>query len=174
MMVWPGATPMDAEVAVLLAVRAPWAHMAKNLQNCAGLDMCIRRTVQKLEGLQDEVVVDCLRRHLERCATANNLLVTEITHLLTVLIGHKHAVLLMRSVLDFLEAGAEETWYDKQLRKRYGGERLRQAEAISDTPRSTARQRNVQLATHSDMENPASDKLRTHARADTERTQGLR
>ena len=54
----------------------------------------------------------------------------EITHLLGVLVGHKNAGLLVRAVLDFLEAGVKESWYDKQLRRRFGGERLRQADAV--------------------------------------------
>lgn len=59
----------------------------------------------------------------------------EVTNLLSILIGRTHAGILMRGVLDFLETGCQETWYDRQLRRRYGGESVRNAQAILGTPR---------------------------------------
>ena len=45
----------------------------------------------------------------------------EITWLLSVLLGIEPAVRLAVSLVDLLEEGLEVSWYDKQVRKRYGG-----------------------------------------------------
>ena len=58
---------------------------------------------------------------LERCAADEAMDAEEITWLLSVLLGIEPAVRLAVSLVDLLEEGLEVSWYDKQVRKRYGG-----------------------------------------------------
>lgn len=59
------------------------------------------------------------------------LLTSEIVQLVGVLTGVQEAGTLMRLVLDFLEDGVEESWYEVQMRRRYGGARVRQVDSLS-------------------------------------------
>ena len=45
----------------------------------------------------------------------------ELCHLLAILIGVERSTELTRCVLAILEEGRKETWYEKNLRKKYGG-----------------------------------------------------
>ena len=58
--------PLDAETAVLLSVRASWAHIAAQLQDRANLEACVWQAVVKLEGMRDEVVIDMMMRHVSQ------------------------------------------------------------------------------------------------------------
>ena len=49
---------------MLLAGRAPWPHVASRLLDRDGLRACVARSVLKLEGVQDEVIVDMMLRHV--------------------------------------------------------------------------------------------------------------
>ena len=61
------------------------------------------------------------RVQVVRCSPEEDLRTGELAHLLGVLVGSERAIQLVRAVLAVLEDGREETWYEKKLRKRYGG-----------------------------------------------------
>lgn len=58
---------MDEETATLLAVCAPWSHIRERLQEHDALEAHIRSTVVLVEGMQDEVIIGCITRHV--CST---------------------------------------------------------------------------------------------------------
>ena len=57
--------------------------------------------------------------HVVRCAVAEDLQLDELSWLLGVLLGAEPAGLLLDALVEFVEAGVEESWYDAQLRRRY-------------------------------------------------------
>ena len=52
---------------------------------------------------------------------ACELRVHEMAHLLAILMGTERACRLSRAVVSTLEEGLEESWYERQMRRRYGG-----------------------------------------------------
>ena len=62
-----------------------------------------------------------LARFLSRCASAEAIITADITWLLAVLIGAKSADRLAVAVVDLLEEGIAETWYEKKIRKAHRG-----------------------------------------------------
>jgi hypothetical protein len=102
------------------AVRASWAHMKLRYED-AQLEKRLKAHILRIAGFQDEVVFGMLSRHLARCAAAEAVETEEITWLLSVLLGAEPAARLAVALVDLLEEGLEVSWYDKQVRKRYGG-----------------------------------------------------
>ena len=49
-----------------------------------------------------------------------NLQPHELAHLLAILIGVERATRLAKAVVGVLEEGLQESWYEKQMRRRYG------------------------------------------------------
>ena len=130
------------DMACLLAVRASWTHVGRQLEKEEQLDAAVRTAVEKVVGESDDVVADMILRHVrcflrrrlaqptcsppphsgaqvQRCVPKQDLLVHEITQLVALLIGIQRAGMVLRTVLDYLEEGIEISWYDKQLRQKY-------------------------------------------------------
>lgn len=57
---------------------------------------------------------------LNRAKSDKDLQMHGLAHLLGIIVGAERASRLARAVLDKLEEGIEETWYDRQMRRRYG------------------------------------------------------
>ena len=74
-----GSAPSDREPGLLelpfdeyrrsaLAVRASWAVISQNLENRTKLTSSIRSSVEKIEGVQDDVITDLVLRHVRDTA----------------------------------------------------------------------------------------------------------
>ena len=57
---------------------------------------------------------------LERCSATQSLQQHELAHLLSILVGVERATRLVKAIVSVLEEGLEESWYEKQMRRRYG------------------------------------------------------
>ena len=113
------ALPPNETRRATLAIRATWDHISKRLQDNAKVEASVRSAVADVEGTQDAVVADMVLRHLDRCAAEQDLGIDALAHLLGILIGLERAVRLARAVVKLLEEGMEESWYEKQMRRKY-------------------------------------------------------
>ena len=119
----PGLLELPANEArrVQLVVRATWPHMAERLADRAKVASTVRAAVVDLIGDTDEVLVGMVLRHLDLFAASHQeLRPHELAHLLAILVGAESATKLARAVIAVLEEGLQESWYEKQMRKKYG------------------------------------------------------
>ena len=108
--------------------RASWPHIAQRLsEHRDELDTHLRKEMVRTLKLEDEVVLDLMSRHLARCVAAEDLQLDELSWLLGVLLDTRLAGPLIEALLEWCETGLEESWYEVQLRRKYGGQ--------SQTPR---------------------------------------
>ncbi len=84
--------------------------------------MLLRGTIDSAMGYDDECVFSMVMRHLARCSAAEELQLDELSWLLGVVVGVETAGKLLDALVEFLEVGLEESWYDAQLRRKYMGQ----------------------------------------------------
>jgi hypothetical protein len=58
---------------------------------------------------------------IKRCVPLQDLRSAELAHFLGMLVGIDRASRLVRAVLSVLEEGRKISWYEQNLRKKYGG-----------------------------------------------------
>ena len=114
------ALPESEERRAALAVRAKWPHIASRLADRAAIAMGVRTAITESEGVADEVLTGMALRHLERCEPSEDLRLHELAHLLAILVGAASATAITRKILGVLEAGMEESWYERKMRRQYG------------------------------------------------------
>ena len=106
---------------VQLSVRAKWPHMVTRLADRATIASTVRSAVADIIGHADEVLTGMVLRHLEMFAMPREeLRPHELAHLLAILIGAERATRLVKAVIAVLEEGLQESWYEKQMRRKYG------------------------------------------------------
>ena len=113
------ALPPNETRRATLAVRASWDHISQRLQDKTKTEASVRSAVADVYGTRDAVVEGMVLRHLDRCAAERDLGIDTLAHLLGILIGLERAVRLARAVVKLLEEGMEESWYEKQMRRKY-------------------------------------------------------
>ena len=114
------ALPASEERRAALAVRTTWAQVQPKIANHATIATRVHKAVFAQEGTTDEVLVDMVLRHLERCKTTEDLRLHELAHLLAILLGAAAATRLTKAVLGLLEEGLlEESWYERRMRRQY-------------------------------------------------------
>ena len=70
-------------------------------------------------GFDDQVIFDMLMRHLSRCFAAEDLQLEELGWLFGVLVDADQVGSMIDRLVQFVDAGLEESWYEAQLRRRY-------------------------------------------------------
>ena len=102
------------------ACRAPWPHVASRLgEDRDELEQNMRKEIVRTMGFDDQVVFDMLMRHLSRCFAAEDLQLEELGWLFGVLADADQAGSMIDTLVQFVDAGLEESWYEAQLRRRY-------------------------------------------------------
>ena len=101
--------------------RAPWPHVASRLGEAGDeLEQKMRKEIVRTMGFDDQVVFDMLMRHLSRCFAAEDLQLEELGWLFGVVLADADQVgSLIDTLVQFVETGLEESWYEAQLRRRY-------------------------------------------------------
>ena len=146
----PGLLTLPASlVSDRLNVRAEWAHIETKLADRAHVESQVRKVVADIDGTPDDVIADMVIRHVrcshglvqctrelsmlhtyfcappcsqfDRCKPEQDLRSVELAHLLGILVGAEQATRLTRAVLNVVEEGRPISWYEKNLRKKYGG-----------------------------------------------------
>ena len=100
--------------------RAPWPHVASRLgEDRDELEQSMRNEIVRTMGFDDLVVFDMLMRHLSRCSAAEDLQLQELGWLFGVLVKSDQVESLIDTLVQFVDTGLEESWYEAQLRRRY-------------------------------------------------------
>jgi len=101
--------------------RAPWTTVAERLTQ-QELTARLRGEIIRTRGFEDRVVLGTLTRHFARCLYGEDLRLDELSWLLGVLVGPEHSGALLDALIEYLDDGVEESWYDAQLRRQYARE----------------------------------------------------
>ena len=102
------------------ACRAPWSHVASRLgEDRDELEQSMREVIVRTMGFDDQVVFDMLMRHLSRCFAAEDLQLDELGWLFGVLADAEQVGAMIDTLVQFVDAGLEESWYEAQLQRRY-------------------------------------------------------
>jgi len=102
------------------ACRAPWSHVASRLgEDRDELEQSMREVIVRTMGFDDQVVFDMLMRHLSRCFAAEDLQLDELGWLFGVLADADQVGAMIDTLVQFVDAGLEESWYEAQLQRRY-------------------------------------------------------
>ena len=115
-------TPMDRgeEPSSRRTCRAPWPHVASRLgEDRDELEQNMRKEIVRTMGFDDQVLFDMLMRHLSRCFAAEDLQLEELGRLFGVLADADQVGSMIDRLVQFVDAGLEESWYEAQLRRRY-------------------------------------------------------
>ena len=102
------------------ACRAPWSHVASRLgEDRDEFEQSMREVIVRTMGFDDQVVFDMLMRHLSRCFAAEDLQLDELGWLFGVLADADQVGAMIDTLVQFVDAGLEESWYEAQLQRRY-------------------------------------------------------
>ena len=114
--------------------RAPWTTVAERLIQ-QELTARLKEIIIRTQGFEDRIVLGLMMRHFARCMYPNSkphdLRLDELSWLLGVLVGPEHSGALLDALIEYLDAGVEESWYDAQLRRQYARELKRSASKLA-------------------------------------------